>query len=94
MGHLRQQLLLAFVNPAIFAPALTGSATIPLTERTATSVIGNQVRSVPFFTSVDFDNMPGPFMGNVPSRPIGAAPRLTRSCWQLQPRSIKHGSLR
>jgi hypothetical protein len=61
-----------FVGPA-FAPPL-GTATVRLTGRAA-SVIGNQVKSVQGFPSFDFNNMRGPFMGNVISGPVtGRAP--------------------
>ena len=57
------------VNPAIFAPPPLGNATVRLRGRTA-SVIGNQVKSTPGFTSFDFNNMTAPFMGNVTSGPV------------------------
>ncbi len=53
-------------DQAIFAPPPLGSATVRLTGRGA-SVIGNQVKSVRGFPSFDFNNMPGPYMGNVTS---------------------------
>ena len=32
--------------------------------------MGNQIKSKYGFPSVDFDNMPGPFVGNVTSGPV------------------------
>lgn len=51
-------------NPAPPPPAPTGNATVRLTGRAA-SVLGNQVKSASGVPSFDFNNMPGPFMGNV-----------------------------
>jgi hypothetical protein len=52
------------VNPD--RPLPVGTATVRLTGRAA-SVIGNQIKSVRDFPSVDFNNIPGPFMGNITS---------------------------
>jgi hypothetical protein len=55
-------------------PFPANAATVRLTGRAAT-VVGNQIKSarepgLPQFPSVDFNNMPGPFMGNVISGPV------------------------
>ncbi len=54
------------IDPAIFAPPPAGNATVRLKGRAA-SVLGNQVKAARGFPSFDFNNMPGPFMGNVAS---------------------------
>jgi hypothetical protein len=56
-----------FANPA--PPLPPNAATIRLTGRAAT-VVGNQIKADRQFPSVDFNNMPGPFMGNVISGPV------------------------
>jgi len=57
-----------FTGP-LFTPPPLGTATVRLTGRAAT-VTGNQIKSVRDFPSFDFNNMPGPFMGNVISGPV------------------------
>jgi hypothetical protein len=53
-------------DQAIFAPPPLGNATVRLVGRAAT-VIGNQIKAGRGFASFDFNNMPGPYMGNVTS---------------------------
>jgi hypothetical protein len=62
---------LHLINEGLPQPLPVGTATVRLTGRAA-SVLGNQIKAdirrlgVP---SVDFNNMPGPFMGNVTTSP-------------------------
>jgi hypothetical protein len=53
----------------VVPPLPPNSATVRLTGRAAT-VVGNQIKADRQFPSIDFNNMPGPFMGNVISGPV------------------------
>src|SRR5262249_36237734 len=57
-----------YCRHVVAAQRPAGAATVKLVGRVA-SVVGNQIKSVPEFTSVDFGNMPGPFVANVISGP-------------------------